>query len=79
MVGILAKETRKADPRSNLWINHFATIVYLEFENFSPHQNASLDRHKKLIDYKLHMLFLFSKVLLIFKRALRSRGQCPRV
>ena len=31
--------------------------VYLEFDNLSPHQNANLGRHKKLIDYKLHVLF----------------------
>ena len=51
-----------------------ATIVYLEFESLLPHQNASLGRHKKLIDY---CYFVRCKVLLIFKRALRSRGQCP--
>ena len=31
--------------------------MYLEFENLLPHQNASLGRHKKLIDYELHVLF----------------------
>ena len=56
------------------------TIVYLEFQNlYKTVTTPEYQSRQTSKVYRLMCYFVHYEVLLIFKRALGSRGQCPGV